>query len=107
MAKFVISNKTNGDFQFTFKDKNDQIILSSQGYLTKENCKNGINRVKKFSQDNTQFFKITTVDEKFYFQFKGGNGMILATSEIYENLSDRDKAVEFVKTNAESAITIG
>ena len=39
--------KTNGDFQFTFKDKNDQIVFKSQVYLTKENCKNGIIRVKK------------------------------------------------------------
>jgi uncharacterized protein YegP (UPF0339 family) len=50
MGKFVISTRTNNEFQFSLKADNGQTILSSEGYSTKAACTNGIESVKKNSQ---------------------------------------------------------
>ena len=46
MGKYVISKRKNGEFQFNLKASNGQVILSSEGYSTKANCKNGIESVQ-------------------------------------------------------------
>ena len=47
MGKFVISTRSNGEYQFNLKADNGQVILSSEGYTTKAGCENGIESVKK------------------------------------------------------------
>lgn len=47
MGKFIISKRTNDEFQFNLKASNGEIILSSEGYKTKVSCKNGIESVQK------------------------------------------------------------
>lgn len=47
MGKFIISKRTNDEFQFNLKASNGEIILSSEGYKTKVSCKNGIESVMK------------------------------------------------------------
>lgn len=46
MGKFVIKKRTNGDFMFNLKANNGEIIATSEGYTTKQGCKNGIQSVK-------------------------------------------------------------
>ena len=55
MGKFVITKRTNGEFQFNLKAGNGQTILSSEGYSTKSACENGIESVRKNSQDASKF----------------------------------------------------
>ncbi|MCH5687292.1 YegP family protein [Niabella sp. W65] len=47
MGKFVISKRTNGEFQFNLKAGNGQVILTSEGYANKSGCENGIESVKR------------------------------------------------------------
>ena len=49
--KFVVSQDKAGKFRFNLKAKNGEIILSSQGYVTKDSCLNGINSVKNNAPD--------------------------------------------------------
>ncbi len=49
MGKFVITKRSNGEFQFNLKANNGQSILSSEGYSTKNACENGIESVKRNS----------------------------------------------------------
>ena len=67
MGKFVISKRTNGEFQFNLKATNGQVILASEGYVTKANCQNGIESVKKNSQLDERFEKKTSSNGKAYF----------------------------------------
>ena len=46
MGKFVVSKRTNGEFQFNLKADNGQIILTSEGYSTRTGCENGIASVR-------------------------------------------------------------
>jgi uncharacterized protein YegP (UPF0339 family) len=103
MGKFVITKRSNGEFQFNLKAGNGQNILASEGYSTKANCENGIDSVKKNSQDDTKFDRKTSSNDKFYFNLKATNGQIIGTSEMYESDASRDNGIDSVKTNAADA----
>lgn len=103
MGKFVISKRSNGEFQFNLKASNGQIILSSEGYVNKANCVNGIESVKKNSQDDSKFDRKTSSNGKSYFNLKATNGQIIGSSQMYESEASRDNGIESVKKNAPDA----
>ncbi|MEP6805617.1 MAG: YegP family protein [Flavobacterium sp.] len=105
MGKFVITKRTNGEFQFNLKARNGQTILSSEGYSSKSACTNGIESVQKNSKDDTKFEKLESKSGKWYFNLKATNGQIIGSSEMYESVSGRDNGIESVKTNAHEAVT--
>lgn len=105
MGKFVITQRTNGEFQFNLKAGNGQTILSSEGYSSKSACSNGIESVKTNSQDDSRYEKKESKNDKYYFTLKAGNGQIIGSSEMYESASGRDNGIESVKTNAKDAVT--
>jgi len=105
MGKFVITKRSNGDFQFILKASNGQVILTSEGYVSKAGSENGIESVKINSKIDERFEKKTASNGKPYFNLKASNGQIIGTSEMYESTSARDNGIESVKTNAPSAST--
>lgn len=105
MGKFVITKRSNGEFQFNLKAGNGQTVLTSEGYSAKSSCENGIESVKKNAQDDTKFEKKTSTNGKYYFSLKATNGQIIGSSEMYESASARDNGIESVKKNAPDAET--
>lgn len=103
MGKFVITKRANGEFQFNLKAGNGQGILASEGYSSKSGCEKGIESVKKNSQDESKYDKLTAKNGKPYFNLKATNGQIIGTSEMYESTAARDNGIESVKTNAPTA----
>lgn len=56
--KFEINKAKNGQFYFTLKAPNNEIIATSEMYTTKQNCEKGIDAVKRYAtaaqtEDNT------------------------------------------------------
>ena len=49
--KFEIYKDKAGEFRFRLKTSNGQIIATSEGYVKKDSCKNGIESVKKNAVD--------------------------------------------------------
>ncbi|WP_315814556.1 YegP family protein [Paraflavitalea speifideaquila] len=103
MGKFVISKRTNGEFQFVLKAGNGQTILASEGYSSKGNCNNGIESVRTNSQEDSKYEKKTSSNSKPYFNLKATNGQVIGTSEMYESESARDNGIASVKSNAPDA----
>lgn len=103
MAKFEITKRKNGEFQFNLKATNGQIILTSEGYTTKVNCEKGIASVKKNSKEESRFELLTSKNNKYYFNLKATNGQIIGTSEMYENESGRKNGIASVMRNAPDA----
>ncbi|MET3535163.1 YegP family protein [Chryseobacterium limigenitum] len=103
MGKFIISKRTNGDYQFNLKAANGQIILTSQGYNSKSGCENGIESVKKNSQDDNKFERHTAKDGRCYFNLKASNGQVIGTSQMYESENGMENGIESVKNNASGA----
>jgi len=103
MGKFVITTRSNGDFQFNLKAGNGEVILTSQGYSSKSSCNNGIESVKKNAPDDNRYERKTASNDKEYFVLKAGNGEIIGNSQMYESASGRDNGIESVKKNAPDA----
>ena len=103
MGKFVVTTRKNGEFQFSLKAGHGQEILGSEGYTTKAACLNGIESVKKNSQDEGRFEKLTSKNGKPYFNLKAGNGQIIGNSEMYETEASRDNGIASVMKNAPDA----
>jgi uncharacterized protein YegP (UPF0339 family) len=103
MGKFVITKRTNGEFQFNLKAGNGQTILSSEGYSTKSACENGIESVRKNSQDASKFESKTAANGKFHFNLKATNGQVIGSSQMYETEASCNNGIESVKNNAAEA----
>ncbi len=106
MGKFVVSLRKNGEFQFNLKATNGQVILSSEGYTTKAACLNGIESVKRNSQEEKRFEKLTSKNGKFYFNLKATNGQIIGSSQMYESEASCDNGMASVAKNAPDAPTV-
>lgn len=100
MGTFLVSKRKNDEFQFVLKAGNGEVILSSEGYASKANCMNGIESVRKNSQDDSKFEKKEAKDGRLYFNLKATNGQIIGASQMYASASGRDNGIESVKKNA-------
>lgn len=103
MGKFVITKRKNREFQFNLNAGNDEIILTSEGYVTRAGCNTGIESVKKNSQDDSKFDRKLSKDKKFYFTLKAANGQIIGVSEMYNTEVACENGVESVRKNAPTA----
>ena len=74
---FELSKAKNGQFHFSLKAGNSEIILTSEMYDTLASAKNG----------------------KFYFVLKAGNHQIIGNSQMYPDEKGRDNGIASVKTN--------
>lgn len=103
MGKFVISKRTNGEFQFNLKADNGQVILTSEGYTTRAACENGIESVRKNSGEDSRYERKKSANAKDYFNLKSSNGQIIGTSEMYESSAAMENGIASVKKNAPGA----
>ena len=99
-AKFVVSMRSNGEFQFNLKAGNGQVILTSEGYSAKASCLNGVESVRTNSQIDARYLRKASGNGKPYFNLTAGNGQIIGTSEMYADDSGRDNGIASVKANA-------
>ena len=59
MGEFEIFVGTDGQFYFHLKAENGEIVISSQGYTTKQSAENGISAIKRLASQ-TEVFDLTT-----------------------------------------------
>jgi uncharacterized protein YegP (UPF0339 family) len=109
MGKFVISTRSNGEFQFNLKADNHQVkvILTSEGYSSRANCENGIESVRKNSQSDSNYDRKKSTNGKHYFNLKAVNSQVIGTSEMYESSSSMETGIASVKKNAPGATVEG
>ena len=104
MAKFEIYNDKKGEFRFRLKASNGQSILASEGYKSKSGCTNGIESVRKNSQDDGNYERLESKGGSPYFNLKASNGQVIGTSEVYTSTSGMENGIASVKKNAPKAV---
>jgi len=106
MATFFIidQDSSNEPFGFNFRaDSTSEVILKSEGYTSKQNAKKGIESVKIHAPHDSNYDRLRSSDQKYYFNLKAGNSEIISTSKLYDTNSDREAGIDFVKRNAPGA----
>lgn len=106
MGKFEIKKDKAGEFRFNLKAGNGEIILSSEGYKTKASCENGIESVRKNSQDDSKFERKKASNGKDRFNLKASNGQVIGTSEMYSSTSGMENGIKSVMKNAPDATIV-
>ena len=107
MGRFVISKRTNGEFQFNLKADNGQVIITSEGYAARSGCENGIASVRTHSQSDANYARQKSTNGKHYFNLKASNGQTIGTSEMYESSSSMETGIASVTKNAPGATVEG
>lgn len=117
MGKFVIRTVNTG-IKFDLKATNGEVIATSEVYTREENCRNGIESVRKNAavanlEDQTvEGFETATnpkfemyVDKagEYRFRLKARNGEIIAVSEGYKAKASCENGIESVRKNAPEA----
>ncbi|MBP6346093.1 YegP family protein [Neisseriaceae bacterium CLB008] len=102
-SKFeIFQSEKSKEFYFRLKAENGQIILQSEGYTTKANCKNGVASVKKNAPHDHAYVTTDT-----HFNLKSlDNGQVIGSSQSYASASTRDNGIASVKRNAPIAEVI-
>jgi len=95
-GKFEVYKDKAGGFRFRLKAANGQNILSSEGYNSKSSCLNGVESVKKNSQNPDRFVKKTTPSGKFRFNLTASNGQVVGTSQSYASHSGCNNGMKSV-----------
>lgn len=99
--KFEIHENESGKFYFRLKAANGQVILSSQGYTTKANAKNGIESVVKNAASKDNFETNTASDGRFYFNLlSAANKQVIGTSQMYASKVTMEAGIESVMRTA-------
>ena len=103
MGKFVVTVRKNGEFQFNLKATNGQVILTSEGYVKKESCLNGIESVRKNSQIPERFEVKVAKNGKPFFNLKASNGQVVGASQMYASERTMKAGIASVAKNAPEA----
>ena len=106
MGKFVITVRKNGEFQFNLKATNGQVILTSEGYVKKESCLNGVESVKKNAAIEARYEVKTAKNGKPFFNLKASNGQIIGSSQMYASERTMRQGIASVMKNAPEAPVI-
>lgn len=103
MGEFVIKKRRNGEYQFNLKAGNGEIILTSEGYNSKQGCLNGIVSVRNNAPNDSRYDRRTASNGQYYFNLTATNGQVIGTSQRYKSSSSRNVGIESVKRNAPTA----
>lgn len=103
MGKFVVTTRSNGQFQFNLLANNNEVILTSEGYITLFNCEKGINSVRVNSKIDKAFDRLVSTNGKPYFNLRAANHEVIGTSELYETIQARENGIDSVMRNAPEA----
>ncbi|HNP35287.1 MAG TPA: YegP family protein [Woeseiaceae bacterium] len=104
-GKFEIYKDKAGEFRFRLKAANGQNVLGSQGYASKASCLNGIESVKKNSQNKASFESSKSESGKFTFNLKSSNGQVIGVSQTYDSESGCTNGMKSVADSAPAATT--
>lgn len=101
--KFQIYEGNDGKHYFRLTARNGQNILSSQGYSSKANCKNGVESVKNNGTSADRFEVKEAANGKFYFNLLAANKQVIGKSQMYASKQTCQSGIEAVQRVAAEA----
>ncbi len=99
----IFKSSSNGQYYYRLRAKNGEIILSGEGYTTKQSCLNGVASVRTNAPYDSRYDRRTSLNGQYYFNLKAVNGEIIGTSEMYTSSYGRENGISAVKRDAPSA----
>jgi uncharacterized protein len=101
----VFKSTSNYQYYYRLRAKNGEIILSGEGYLTKQSCLTGIQSVKTNAPYDFRYERKQSTNYLYYFVLKAANEEIIGKSELYTTTTAREVGITSVIKNAPIAPT--
>jgi uncharacterized protein YegP (UPF0339 family) len=98
----VFKSAANAQFYYRLRAANGEIVLSGEGYQTKQSCLAGIASVKLNAPHDSRYERKDTT-ANYTFNLKALNGEIIGRSETYSTRDNRERGVSAVKKDAPGA----
>ena len=99
-GKFIVYKGKDGKDYFRLRAGNGETIFTSQGYSSRKTCLNGVESVRKNSQNPKRFEVKTAKDGREYFVLKATNGQEVGRSQMYKSTSGCRNGMQSVARNA-------
>ena len=82
---------------------NNEVILTSEQYSSKQMAKHGISSVRENCEDDANYRSEVASDGRAYFVLIAQNYEIIGNSQMYSSEEARDKGIEAVKKYGKNA----
>ena len=105
-GRFVVSKGKDGKDYFVLETGNGETILQSERYKSRKSCENGIESVRKNSQNENRFEVRNAKDGREYFVLKAANGQEIGRSQMYKSRSGCRNGMKSVARNAADAAVV-
>jgi uncharacterized protein YegP (UPF0339 family) len=102
-STFEIQKSSDGKYVFNLKAANDQVILTSQTYESKESAEAGIASVRTNASIDANYEEKTSNSGHPYFVLHAANHQVIGRSQMYSSREAMHKGIASVKHNAQAA----
>jgi uncharacterized protein YegP (UPF0339 family) len=96
-AQYILSKSTNNQYYFNLTAENNEKILTSELYWSKDSATRGIQSVRENSSIDSRYVRLTSSDGKYYFLLRAANNETIGTSETYNTQQARENGIQAVK----------
>lgn len=102
-GKYELSAARNGQYFFTLKAANGEVVLKSEMYTSKSSALNGIASVRNNAANDERYERKTSKNDQPYFVLKAANHQVIGNSEMYSSTSSMERGIASVKSNGPSS----
>jgi uncharacterized protein YegP (UPF0339 family) len=96
-AQYILRKSTNNQYYFNLTAENNEKILASELYASKDSATRGIQSAKANSPLDSRYARLTSSDGKYYFLLRAANNETIGTSETYNTQQARENGIQAVK----------
>src|SRR3954447_21332962 len=94
---YEIHKSSDGKFVFNLKADNNEIILTSQTYSTKQHALDGIDSVRNNASTGAQYMRKSSTANQPYFVLNATNGETIGSSQMYASDAAMEIGISSVK----------
>lgn len=102
-GKFELKKSGKGQFQFSLKASNGQVILVGEQYKERRGALRGIESVRRNAGIDARYERKTAKSGQPYFVLRASNGKTIGQSEMYNSAAALEGGIASVKKNAPDA----
>lgn len=103
MAAAYELKKSGEQFMFNLRGNNNEKLLTSERYTTKDGAKNGIASCRTNSPLEARYDRRQATNGQWYVVLKGGNGEIIGTGETYSSKDAMETGIAAMKKHGPTA----
>jgi len=103
MAARYDLTRSGQQYRFVLKAGNNEPILTSELYTSKQSALDGIDSVRVNSPVDARYERKNASNGSPMFNLKAANGQVLGTSEQYSSVAARENGIQSVKNNGPTA----